>query len=179
MLKHFFKPASVAVIGASRDPDKVGHAILKNLLEANCKIYPINPKVEELMGLKCYPSVTEVKGRIELAVVSVPSKLVLQVMEECGRKKIDSVVVITAGFKESGREGALLEKELIKTSQKFGIRILGPNCLGIINTHHRLNASFASGMPQRGNIAFFSQSGAIGVAVIDWALRVHPVRSKT
>lgn len=172
MLDNFFKPDSVAVIGASREVGKVGYEILKNIVENKFpgKIYPINPKSNEIMGLKTYPSVLDVPGQIGLAIMVIPSQFVLPVIEECGKKGIDSVIIITAGFKESGPDGAKLEHELSRRTKELGIRVLGPNCLGLIDTNSFLNASFAPGMPSKGKIAFFSQSGALGTAILDWAI---------
>jgi len=172
MLDHFFEPEAVAVVGASREPGKVGYAVVKNLVDFKFggRIYPINPKADDILGLKCYPSVRDVPGKVDLAVIVVPAKLVLEVMKDCGAKGVRAAIIITAGFKESGREGAALERELLAVAAKHKIRIIGPNCLGLINTGESLNASFAQGMPQGGNIAFMSQSGAFGTAILDWAI---------
>ncbi|MGQ9570773.1 MAG: acetate--CoA ligase alpha subunit [Thermodesulfovibrionales bacterium] len=172
MLDNFFNPKTIAVVGASRTPGKVGHDILKNLIQYGYQgtVYPINPGTTEILGLKAYPSILDVPDRIGLVVIAVPPKNVLDVIEHCGKKGIDSAVIITAGFKESGSEGTKLEDELVKRSKECGVRFIGPNCLGIIDSHSRINASFAKGMPERGNIGFFSQSGALGIAVLDLAL---------
>jgi len=172
MLSKFFHPESIAVIGASRTPGKVGYDILKNLMQYGYKgnIYPINPRGTDIMGLACYPSILDVPKSIDLAIIVIPSKFVLDIIEQCGTKKIDSAVIITAGFKESGVEGARLEKDLIKKAQEAGVRFIGPNCLGIIDTYSMVNASFAAGMPKKGGIGFFSQSGALCLAVLDRAL---------
>lgn len=172
MLDNFFNPKTIAVVGASRTPGKVGHDILKNLIQYGYQgtVYPINPGATEILGLKAYPSILDVPDMIGLVVIAVPPKNVLDVIEHCGKKGIDSAVIITAGFKESGSEGTKLEDELVKRSKECGVRFIGPNCLGIIDSHSRINASFAKGMPERGNIGFFSQSGALGIAVLDLAL---------
>ncbi len=172
MLNNFFNPKSIAVIGASRTPGKVGYDILKNILQYGYQgaVYPINPSASEILGKKSYPSLLDVPDKIDLSVVVVPSKNVLEVIEQCGAKKIDSAIIITAGFKESGIEGAKLENELIKKAQELGVRFIGPNCLGMIDTHSKINASFAAGMPAKGGIGFFSQSGALCLAVLDRAL---------
>jgi acetyl coenzyme A synthetase (ADP forming)-like protein len=172
MLNNFFNPKSIAVIGASRTPGKVGYDILKNTIQYGYhgNIYPINPSATEILGLKTYPSILDVPDKIDLAVVVVPPKNVIEVVEQCGNKKIDSAVIITAGFKESGLEGAKLENNLVKKAKESGVRFIGPNCLGIIDTHSMINASFAAGMPQKGSIGFFSQSGALCLAVLDRAL---------
>jgi len=175
MLDTFFSPKSVAIIGASRDPDKLGYAVLNNIIRAGYteNLYPINPKADEILDLKAYASVLEVPDPIDLAVIVIPSRFVLQALEECGQKKIPSVVIITAGFREAGREGLEQELSLVKIAQKYDMRIIGPNCLGVINTNAPLNATFAAGMPQGGPIAFMSQSGALGTAVLDMAMAGH------
>jgi acetyltransferase len=174
-MRELFEPASVAVIGASAERNKVGNIILGNIIESGFQgpLYPINPRYQEVMGLKCYPNVTDVPGPVEMAVVVVPAKFVLQVMEECGRKGVKAAVVISAGFKEVGLEGAKLERQLGEIAHRYGMRVLGPNCLGLINTHHRMNATFAQEGPREGNIAISSQSGAICVVVLDWAANIN------
>lgn len=172
MLDKFFRPRSVAVIGASREPEKLGYAVLANLKNGGFpgQLYPINPKADQILGLRAYPSVLAVPDPIDLAVVVIPYKLVPAALEECGQKGIPAVVVITAGFREAGREGLERERELIQIAQRYHIRLIGPNCLGIIDTDTPLNASFAAGMPPKGPIAFMSQSGALGTAVLDLAM---------
>lgn len=171
-MEEFFRPRSVAVIGASRDETKLGYKILDNLLKSGYmgEVYPINPKADEILGKKCYPRVTDVPGEVDLAVIVVPADHVIPVAEDCGRKGVKGLVVISAGFKESGAEGVRREKELVDVVRKHGMRLIGPNCLGIIDTHCPLNASFAAAMPPKGCIAFISQSGALGTAILDWAL---------
>ncbi|TFG36430.1 MAG: CoA-binding protein, partial [Nitrospirales bacterium] len=172
MLNNFFNPRSIAVIGASRTPGKVGYDILKNIIQYGYEgaVYPINPGVPEILGVKTYSSLLDVPGRIDLAVVVIPSKNVLEIIGQCGSMKIDSAIIITAGFKESGLEGARLETDLIIKAKEAGVRFIGPNCLGMIDTHSKVNASFAAGMPAKGGIGFFSQSGALCLAVLDRAL---------
>ncbi|HUS78635.1 MAG TPA: acetate--CoA ligase [Patescibacteria group bacterium] len=172
-LDALFNPKSVAIIGASRTPGKVGHVLTRNVLESGYPgdIIPINPNAEEILGLKAYPSVLDVPGEIDLAVVSIPADYVLGVADECGRKGVKALVVITAGFKETGHEGAVLERQLAEVGEKYGMRIQGPNCLGLINTSIPLNLSFAAAMPRRGRIGFISQSGALGTAVLDWVIQ--------
>jgi acetate---CoA ligase (ADP-forming) len=172
MLNNFFNPASIAVIGASRTPGKVGYDILKNILQYGYEgaVYPVNPGVPDILGVMTYPSLIDVPGTIDLAVVVIPSRNVLEVIGQCGAKKVDSAIIITAGFKESGLEGARLETELINKAKEAGVRFIGPNCLGMIDTHSKVNASFAAGMPAKGGIGFFSQSGALCLAVLDRAL---------
>ena len=171
-LDAIFRPKSVAIIGASRTPGKVGHVLTRNMLESGFsgKIYPINPNADEILGLTCYKSIVDVPDDVDLAVVSIPSGGVLEVAEECGRKGVKALIVISAGFKETGREGAKLERQLIEIGIKYGMRIQGPNCLGMIDTSTPLNLSFAAAMPQAGRIGFISQSGALGTAVLDWVI---------
>ena len=172
-LGSIFRPRSVAVIGASRSPDKVGHILVRNLLQAGYpgRIYPVNPNAEDLLQLKCYSRVEEIPDDIDLAVIAIPSQLVLQEAEACGKKGVKSIIVVSAGFKETGVEGAVLEKELVRICRQHGMSLQGPNCLGVINTHIPLNLSFAAAMPKKGSIGFVSQSGALGTAVLDWVLK--------
>lgn len=172
MLERFFNPSSVAVVGASQNPAKIGYDILNNIIRYGYggAVYPINPRAKEILGHKAYPDLASVPSKTDLAVVAVPGSAVIDVLEQCGKVGIDSVVVITAGFKETGPEGARLEEELATRAGELGIRVVGPNCLGIIDTASALNASFAAGMPPAGRIGFFSQSGALCVAILDWAL---------
>ncbi|MEM1606602.1 MAG: acetate--CoA ligase [Candidatus Bathyarchaeia archaeon] len=172
-LNAFFNPRSIAVIGASRDPSKVGHRVFRNIVEAGFKgaLYPVNPNADEILGFKCYRSIREVPGEVDLAVIVVPAKTVPSVIEECGLKGVKGVTVISAGFSETGREGAQLEREVVNICRKYGMRMQGPNCLGIISVQSRVNASFAPSMPLPGNIAFVSQSGALGSAILNWAIR--------
>lgn len=167
------QPKSVAVIGASREPQKVGHRIFRNIVDFGFQgeLYPVNPNATEVLGYKCYAKVTEIPGEIDLAIISVPAKLVPQVARECGIKGVKGVVVVAAGFGETGPGGLALERELVSICKEYGMRLLGPNCLGIINTKMRLNATFAGANPVQGNIAFISQSGALGTAILNWALR--------
>ncbi|HET90198.1 MAG TPA: CoA-binding protein [Chloroflexi bacterium] len=172
MLETFFQPQSVAVIGASRDPDKLGYAVLANLKEGGFPgaLYPINPKADEILGLEVYPSVMDVPGPVDLAVIVIPYPYVPAALEECGKKEIPTVVVISAGFREVDREGLERERELIGIAKQYGMRLIGPNCLGVIDPNTPLNASFSAGMPPSGPIAFMSQSGALGTAVLDMAM---------
>ncbi len=171
MLEMFSEPRSVAVIGASREPGKLGYGVLSNIVQYGYEgaVYPINPKADEILGLKCYPSVLDVEGDIELAVIVVPARFVATVLEECGRKGVKGAIIITAGFREVGAQGAQREREVIKIARQYGMRLVGPNVLGIIDTIGQLNASFAAGMPRRGGIAFMSQSGALCTSILDIA----------
>jgi acetyltransferase len=170
-LNYLIKPAHVAVVGASRSPQKIGHAILENVIKSGYKgeIFPVNPKEDEISGLKSYSSVKDIGKPIDLAVICVPSAHVLSVAEECGELGVKGLIVITAGFKEIGKEGLKKEKELVKICRKYNMRMVGPNCVGILNTHTPINASFAKGHPDQGKVAFISQSGAMLVSIVDWS----------
>ena len=176
-----FKPKSVAVIGASSKPGKVGNIVVKNLLNSGYqgKIYPINPKEEVIEGLKNYHSVLEVPEEIDLVVVSIPAAAVADAARECVEKKVKNMIVLTAGFKEIGKEGAELERELVEIAREGGMNILGPNVIGSIDTKSPINASFGQLMPHQGDIAFISQSGAMLVAILDWSVSVGIGFSKT
>ncbi len=170
-LTPLFHPNSVAIVGASNKPDKIGNVIVRNVIDCGFagKIYPINPKESQIAGLPCYRSLVEVPDKIDLAIITVPAKACLDVMEDCGKTGIKHVIVITAGFKEVGPEGLELEKKLLFICKKYGIRMVGPNCVGIMDTHTPLNATFAAGFPLQGDIAFISQSGAMLVSIMDWS----------
>lgn len=170
-LSPLLAPNAVAVVGAAREPGKVGHVILANLLDGGFAgdIYPVNPRASEILGLPAYPSVSAIPGSVDLAVVAVPACAVPDLVTECAAAGIQAMVVISAGFSESGPEGAALQREIAARASELGVRVLGPNCLGVISPHHRLNAAFAGAMPPAGGIAFMSQSGALGTAIIDRA----------
>ncbi len=172
MLDGFFKPNAVVVIGASREEGKVGYSIVDNLVKGGFPgpIYPVNPKAAEILGLKCYPDLSQVPDEANLAVLVIPPKVCIPTLEACVAKGIKAAVVISAGFKEVGGEGAEIERALRARVRELGIRVVGPNCLGIIDTKSRLNATFSAGMPPVGEIAFFSQSGALCTAILDWAI---------
>jgi acetyltransferase len=172
MLDTLFNPASIAVIGASQDPRKVGHAVLNNLKKFGFpgRLYPVNPAGGEILGLKTCSSLSNIGVQVDLALIAIPARLVPQTLEECASAGIPSAVIISAGFKEAGKEGALLEEQVRKISRERHIRVLGPNCLGLINTANSMNATFAADMLPKGRIAFFSQSGAMGIAIMDWAI---------
>ncbi len=172
MLEMFSNPRAVAVIGASESPTKIGHQVLANLVRSGFKgdVYPINPKADEILGLKCYASVLDIPGVLDLVVIVVPTALVAGVLEESGKKGAKGAVVITAGFREAGGEGPKREAQLLEIAHKYGMRIIGPNCLGFINTWTPIDTSFAVEATGPGTIAFCSQSGALGTAVLDYAL---------
>lgn len=172
-LKPILEPQSVAVIGASRQPGSVGYAVLSNLLMGQFTgvIYPVNPKARSICGVRTYQSVSEIPDSVDLAIIIVRANIVPLVLEECGQKGVKGAIVISAGFKETGPEGAKLEAQVKEIAHQYSIALVGPNCLGVINTdsNYRLNASFAKEMPLTGNIAFVSQSGALCTAVLDYA----------
>ncbi len=167
----FFTPQSVAIIGASADPTKLSYAIVDNMSRYGFsgRIYPINPKGGIIGGHQAYPSVLDVPGDIDLAVIVIPAPLVARAMEQCGEKGVKGVIVITAGFREVGGDGMKMERTLVEIAHKYKMPMIGPNCIGIIDTVIPLNTSFTSGMPKPGNIAFMTQSGALAQAVLDWA----------
>ncbi len=172
MLEGFFKPNAVAIVGASTKPGKLGYSVLANVIESGYKgnIYPINPGASQIYGYKCYASVLDLPEVPDLAVIVIPYNAVPAALRECGEKGIKSVVIISAGFREASVEGAEREREVIEIAKKYGIRVIGPNCLGIIDTYTPLNATFAAGTPPQGNISFMSQSGALQTAILDWSL---------
>ncbi|MGC8878178.1 MAG: acetate--CoA ligase alpha subunit [Anaerolineae bacterium] len=172
MLESLFSPKSIAVIGASRTEGKLGHAVVSNLIQSGFKgkIYPINPQSSEILGFPAYPSITAVEDAVDLAVIVIPAKGVLEALEECGKKGVGAVIVISAGFRETGHEGLLAERKMAEIARQYGMRIVGPNVLGVIDTLAPYNASFAAGMPRRGKIAFMSQSGALCTSILDIAL---------
>ncbi len=173
-LHSLFYPKSVAVVGASENPAKIGHEILKNIIECGFpgKIYPINPKSSEILGLPCHKSVLEIKDRVDLAVIIIPAKFVPSVIEECGEKEIKAAVIITGGFSEAGAEGEELQQELERLAQLYGIRIVGPNCQGINNPYCPLCASWPL-LTGKGRVAVISQSGTVGAAMMDWFSEEH------
>jgi len=167
-----FNPHSIAVIGASSTKGKLGHSVVRNLVDSGFqgRIYPINPKGGEILGLRTYRNISEVSGDVDVGVIVIPSKFVLPAVEECGRKGVKALVIITAGFKEIGHEGQEAERKIVEIAEKYGMVVQGPNCLGIINTSSPYNASFSAGTPTKGTIAFASQSGALMTGILDWSL---------
>lgn len=173
-LASFFNPKSVAVIGASKAAGKIGNVIVKNMISCGYTgpVFPVNPKEQEIEGLTCYPTVDKTPVPPELAVLSLPASRTLDAAEQCGMSGVKNLVVITAGFKETGKEGLELERRLVETCRRYGMRMMGPNCVGLMDTHTPINASFAAGFPLKGEIAFISQSGAIVLSILDWSYRV-------
>ncbi|HUV63081.1 MAG TPA: acetate--CoA ligase family protein [Sedimentisphaerales bacterium] len=170
-LESFFNPKSVAIVGASAQKGKVGYEILKNMIDAGYKgkIFPVNPKSETIEGLPCYADLAAVGQTPELVIVIVPAKIVPGIMQQCARVGVKSVIIITAGFKEVGKEGRELENQIVQIARQAGIRIIGPNCLGVIVPANKLNASFGGTLPAAGAIGYLSQSGALLTAILDMA----------
>ncbi len=172
-LDGIFRPKSIAVIGASTKKGTIGREILHNLIEFefNGKVFPVNPKASVIHSIKCYSTILDVPDAVDLAIIVVPGDHVKHILEQCGEKGVSGVVVITAGFKEIGHEGAVKELELVEIIKKYGIRMIGPNCFGVLNTapEYSMNATFSKIQPLSGNVGFMSQSGALGEAILDYA----------
>ncbi|GAG35969.1 unnamed protein product, partial [marine sediment metagenome] len=172
-LNSIFYPKSIAIIGASRQQGSVGQSLLANIIDSRFQgiVYPVNPRAKGIIGIKCYARVMDIPDDVDLAIIIVPSHFVPGIIEECGKKHIRGAIVISAGFKEIGGEGIELEEKVKQIIQKFDISLVGPNCLGVINTdpESSMNATFGTQMSKEGNIAFISQSGALCVAVLDYA----------
>ncbi len=172
-LKYIFRPKSIAVVGASGTSTKVGAVVLKNLIEGKFggKIYPINPKYNKLAGLRCYPSVLDVRGKVDCAIIAIPAMVVPKVLEQCGKKRIKGVVVLSGGFGEVGNNE--LENKLKEVADRYDICVIGPNCLGILNPYKRVDSIFLPmyklKRPRPGGISFVTQSGATGTCVVDLA----------
>jgi acetyl coenzyme A synthetase (ADP forming)-like protein len=168
-LEHFFEPKGVAVIGASTNPGKLSHGILKNLVQygyAGGK-YPVNPGADEILGLRCFPSIRDVPEPADLAVIILPAASIPQVIEDCGKRGIRAVIIISGGFREIGEDGLRLEKECLRIAQANGLHLIGPNCVGNMNMSTGLNTTFIQGMPAKGGIGFLSQSGAVCGGIVD------------
>ncbi|MFQ5941664.1 MAG: acetate--CoA ligase family protein [Nitrososphaerales archaeon] len=172
-LDRFISPKSVAVLGASNKEGSVGNAVMRNILQGGFTgvVYPVNPSSKEILGLKCYNSIIDLTDTVDLAIIITPSKTIPKLIEDCGNKAVKNVLIISAGFKETGEEGKLLEEQVKESARKHDIRIIGPNCVGLINADPEisLNATFTKGMPKYGNIALVSQSGAICSAMLEYA----------
>jgi len=173
MLEQLIQPQAIAIFGASRNPGKVGHAFVANLLASGYQgiIIPVNPEAKDVLGVPCYSDLSKYDGKIDLGIVVVPPKFVKQAVQDSIDAGAKVVTVITAGFREVSTDGAAAEQELVELCQKHGVRLQGPNCLGILNMHHRMNATFAPSVPPPGKISVISQSGALCVAILDWAAK--------
>jgi acetyl coenzyme A synthetase (ADP forming)-like protein len=163
-------PETVAVIGASRDEESIGGRLLRNLLTHPFKgtVYPVNPSAQAVQGVKAYPTIEDVPGQVDVAFIAVKAPLVSEVAEACGRKGVRGLVVISAGFAETGGDGPALQRQLVETCRRWGMRLVGPNCMGVVNTDPEvaLNGTFATVAPDAGSVGFLSQSGAVGLAVM-------------
>jgi acetyltransferase len=172
-IESVMNPKSIAVVGATNRPGSVGLAVFRNILTAGFQgvLYPVNPKAKSVQSVKSYPKLMDIADEVDLAVIIVPAEIVCPILEEAGQKQVRGAIVISAGFKEVGGHGVELENRVKEVAAKYGIRLVGPNCLGIINNNEnvRMNASFSTKMPKAGNIAFISQSGALCTAVLDYA----------
>jgi acetyltransferase len=171
-LDKIFNPKSIAIVGASDEPGTVGYALMKNFVELKFEgdVYPVNIRKTEILGYKAYASVEQIPEHVDLAVIATPARTVPDIVEQCGKAGIAGLVIISAGFKEIGPEGKALEERILETKRKYGLRIVGPNCLGVIRPAINLNVTFINRMPKPGKIAFISQSGALGSAILDWAM---------
>jgi acetyltransferase len=169
----FFRPQNVAVIGATGRPASVGHAIVANLVQGKFSgsIYPVNPKHQTVLGLTCYPHVAAIPGGVELAVIVTPARTVPGIVKQCADSGVQGAIIISAGFRETGESGMLLEQEILREARRGNVRLVGPNCLGVMNPHAQLNATFASSMARPGHLGLISQSGAICTAILDWSQR--------
>ena len=166
-LECLLNPRSIAVIGASDKPEKMGYMVLENILQGyKGGIYPINPKINEVLGLKCYPNVNDVPGNIDIGVILVPAKAVLNIVKDCARKKVNILLVISSGFSEIGNKA--LEDEIVQVCKSSGMRLIGPNIFGMANTVINCNTTFSRVLPYKGKVAFITQSGALGLALNGW-----------
>ncbi|WKZ31078.1 MAG: acetate--CoA ligase family protein [Candidatus Dojkabacteria bacterium] len=170
-LERLFNPSKVAVVGVSADPTKLGTVVYDNIEKSGFDgdLYPVNPKYREIYGKKCFSKVSKIPGKVDLVIIVVPSIFVFDVIKDCARKKVPYAVIISAGFSETGFEGRKLEEQIAAFAREHGVRIIGPNCLGVTFTDSKLNASFAVQAPMPGNVAFMSQSGAFNTALLDLA----------
>lgn len=173
-LKAIFEPGSVAIIGASSTPDKWGNILLKNLLSNGFKghVYPVNPKEKTILGTVCYPSVLDIPDPVDMALIAVPRSHALLVAKECGIKGVQGIIMVTAGFSETGDKGREPEKKLIEIIDRYDMRLVGPNTLGVVNAHIGMNASIISRLPEPGGISFITQSGTLGLALVDWTMEM-------
>ena len=173
-LKAIFEPGSVAIIGASSTPDKWGNILLKNLLSNGFKghVYPVNPKEKTILGTVCYPSVLDIPDPVDMALIAVPRSHALLVAKECGIKGVQGIIMVTAGFSETGDKGREPEKKLMEIIDRYDMRLVGPNTLGVVNAHIGMNASIISRLPEPGGISFITQSGTLGLALVDWTMEM-------
>lgn len=174
-MQKFLFPSSIVVVGVSSNPKKVGHTIAQNIISSGFrgKLYFVNRGKKSILGKRAYQSIVRLPHAPDLAIVAIPALGVAQVLEDCAKLQIKNAIIISAGFSESGVEGRMLEEKMVLMAKKRGIQVLGPNCLGILNSENHLNASFADAEIEKGGVGFLSQSGAIGTAMLDWAAKNH------
>ena len=165
-MKSFFDPESVAVVGASSHPGKIGYEIVKNVSRVK-KTYPVNPHAKEILGIPCYPSILAIDENVDLAIFALSPEYILDTIEECGKKGIKGMVVVSGGFREAGKKE--LEKKMVEKAQEYGIRIIGPNCIGIFNAKNKFNTFFQTSveLPSSGNVAILTQSGTFGIGLLE------------
>src|SRR5690349_18406069 len=170
-LDAIFHPRSIAVVGATEKAGSVGRTILWNLLSSpfGGTVYPVNPTRPAILGVKAYPSISAIGEPVDLAVIVTPARTAPGLVAECGEAGVRGVIIISAGFKEVGGEGVELERRVLEAARRYGIRVVGPNCLGVMNPIERMNATFADGTANPGRVGFVSQSGALLTAILDWA----------
>ena len=171
-LTPFFAPKGVALVGTSASPNKLSFGILRNMVEGDYRggVYPVNPRYQEVLGKRCFPNIASVPDPVDLAVIALPAPMVLETLEACGLRGIRSVIIISGGFREVGREGAELEKQCVELAHRFNMRLIGPNCVGTMDLYSGLNTTFIRGVPPKGHIGFLSQSGAICGAIVDYVM---------
>ena len=169
-LSNLFSPKSIAVIGASRSPEKVGAIVLKNIIDSKFtgQIFPVNPNTDNINNLRSYPDINSLPQIPDLAVIALPAVQVPEILSQLGEKGVKNAVVFSAGFKETGEDGEKLEKNLINAAKKFQINLLGPNCLGFVNNLYPVNVTFGELVEKSGNLSFISQSGALAASLFDW-----------
>jgi acetyltransferase len=168
-----FAPKNVAVIGATETPGTVGRTVLWNLISSpfGGPVFPVNPKRSSVLGVKAYSSIADVPEKVDLVVVTTPARSVPGIISDCVDVGVKGAIIISAGFKETGPEGVELEQEIMNHARRGNMRIIGPNCLGVMSPNSGMNATFASAMARKGNVGFISQSGALCTAVLDWSLK--------
>ncbi|MCJ7622496.1 MAG: acetate--CoA ligase family protein [Anaerolineaceae bacterium] len=171
-INYFFKPHGVALIGASSNPNKLSYGVLVNMTQYGYggNVYPVNPRSEEILGLKCFPDISHVPDPVDLAVIMIPAPYVPETLEACGKRGVKAVTIISGGFKEVGESGASLEKRCLEIAHEFNMRLIGPNCVGTMYLENGFNTTFIRGVPDRGHIGFISQSGAVCGAVVDYVM---------
>ena len=173
-LEPFFNPRGVAIIGASSNPSKLSHGVVRNMKACGYPgaVYPVNPRGDQILGYKVYPSILEVPDPIDLAVIMIPAPYVAGALDQCGERGLGAAIIITGGFREAGPEGATAESQLKEIAERYGMRLIGPNCVGVMDSHLPLDTTFITAMPRQGSIAFVSHSGAICGGTTDWAREV-------